>query len=405
MDFSIPIITFFLLHFLVLVSLVYTINCSEISNHQLVNQTFQQEEKIYKLKKMIATRLQQINKPAVKTIQSPDGDIIDCVLTHEQLAFDHPLLKGQKLLDPPETLIEHNQIGNSSDVFQLWSLSGESCPEGTIPIRRITEQDMLRAGSIRKFGKKYADRSKHEHAIVSVEGDGYTGAKASLNVWAPKVESRYEFSLAQIWMGSKDSETIEAGWQVCRTIYGDDRPRLFIYYTVDNYGTGCYNLKCSGFVQTNRKIVLGGSIAPISVYNGRQFDITLKIEQHAKTGDWWLVFGNGNIVGYWPASLFRELKGEAYYAHFGGEVLNLRSRGSHTTTQMGSGHFDTEGYGKAAYIRNIQVAVNSPSIWIDLPEPEYTMEKENCYALKGRYSKGWGNYIYFGGPGKNEDCP
>ncbi|KAK2407876.1 hypothetical protein P8452_69826 [Trifolium repens] len=354
---------------------------------------------------MIATRLQQINKPAVKTIQSPDGDIIDCVLTHEQLAFDHPLLKGQKLLDPPETLIEHNQIGNSSDVFQLWSLSGESCPEGTIPIRRITEQDMLRAGSIRKFGKKYADRSKHEHAIVSVEGDGYTGAKASLNVWAPKVESRYEFSLAQIWMGSKDSETIEAGWQVCRTIYGDDRPRLFIYYTVDNYGTGCYNLKCSGFVQTNRKIVLGGSIAPISVYNGRQFDITLKIEQHAKTGDWWLVFGNGNIVGYWPASLFRELKGEAYYAHFGGEVLNLRSRGSHTTTQMGSGHFDTEGYGKAAYIRNIQVAVNSPSIWIDLPEPEYTMEKENCYALKGRYSKGWGNYIYFGGPGKNEDCP
>jgi hypothetical protein len=69
MDFSIPIITFFLLHFLVLVSLVYTINCSEISNHQLVNQTFQQEEKIYKLKKMIATRLQQINKPAVKTIQ------------------------------------------------------------------------------------------------------------------------------------------------------------------------------------------------------------------------------------------------------------------------------------------------------------------------------------------------
>jgi hypothetical protein len=30
--------------------------------------------------------------------QSPDGDIIDCVLTHKQLAFDHPLLKGQKPL-------------------------------------------------------------------------------------------------------------------------------------------------------------------------------------------------------------------------------------------------------------------------------------------------------------------
>jgi ligand-binding sensor protein len=69
MDFSIPIIITLLLHFLVLVSLVYPINCSETRNHQLVNQTFQQEEKFYKLKKLIATRLQQINKPAVKTIQ------------------------------------------------------------------------------------------------------------------------------------------------------------------------------------------------------------------------------------------------------------------------------------------------------------------------------------------------
>jgi hypothetical protein len=31
-------------------------------------------------------------------LQSPDGDLIDCVLSHLQPAFDHPLLKGQKLL-------------------------------------------------------------------------------------------------------------------------------------------------------------------------------------------------------------------------------------------------------------------------------------------------------------------
>ena len=44
-----------------------------------------------------------------------------------------------------------------SDIFQLWSLSGESCPEGTIPIRRVTEQDLLRANSINKFGRKHVD--------------------------------------------------------------------------------------------------------------------------------------------------------------------------------------------------------------------------------------------------------
>lgn len=31
-------------------------------------------------------------------MQSPDGDLIDCVLSHLQPAFDHPQLKGMKPL-------------------------------------------------------------------------------------------------------------------------------------------------------------------------------------------------------------------------------------------------------------------------------------------------------------------
>jgi len=31
-------------------------------------------------------------------LQSPDGDVIDCVPSHLQPAFDHPDLKGQKPL-------------------------------------------------------------------------------------------------------------------------------------------------------------------------------------------------------------------------------------------------------------------------------------------------------------------
>jgi len=31
-------------------------------------------------------------------LQSPDGDLIDCVLSHQQPAFDHPQLKGQRPL-------------------------------------------------------------------------------------------------------------------------------------------------------------------------------------------------------------------------------------------------------------------------------------------------------------------
>jgi hypothetical protein len=52
-------------------------------------------------------------------------------------------------------------MDNLSDIFQLWNLAGESCPAGTIPIRRIREQDLLRAGSISRFGRKIADENKH----------------------------------------------------------------------------------------------------------------------------------------------------------------------------------------------------------------------------------------------------
>ena len=76
--------------------------------------------------------------------------------------FSHTYIYIQ---NPPERSIGHNQINNLSDIFQLWSLSGESCPEGTIPIRRTTEQEILRVDSVSRFGRKDADHSKQEVCI------------------------------------------------------------------------------------------------------------------------------------------------------------------------------------------------------------------------------------------------
>jgi hypothetical protein len=39
---------------------------------------------------------------------------------------------------------------------------------------------------------------------------------------------------------------------------------------------------------------------------------------------------------------------------WGGEIYNKGQGGHHTSTQMGSGQFPSEGYGKASYFRNIQ---------------------------------------------------
>ncbi|KAH1046674.1 hypothetical protein J1N35_037458, partial [Gossypium stocksii] len=160
---------------------------------------------------------------------SPDGDVIDCVLSHLQPAFDHPALQGQKphfvQEDPSERPkdYKYTEAVAESESFQLWADSGESCPEGTVPIRRTRQKDILRGCSITRYGRRHVRRdltgSGHEHAVAFVKGDEYYGAKASLNVWAPRVSNGYEFSLSQIWVISgsfgNDLNTIEAGWQAC----------------------------------------------------------------------------------------------------------------------------------------------------------------------------------------------
>ncbi|KAL5063401.1 hypothetical protein RYX36_025138 [Vicia faba] len=397
-----------LLHIFIVVSFVSTINSLETPNQESINQTLRSEQELQNLKKTIATRLRQINKPGVKTIQVPNGDIIDCVLIHKQLAFDHPLLKGQKPMDLPKSLREHNQFDNMSD-FQLWSLSGESCPEGTVPIRRVTEQDILRAHSINSFGTKAGNRFLHEHAVALVEKDEFFGAQATFNVWSPYLESQNEFSLSQMWLVSgtfgKDLNSIEVGWHVYPRLYGDNRPRFFIYWTADAYqSTGCHNLLCPGFVHTNKNFPIGAELPKHSTYTGQQFSITFKISKDKNTGNWLLEDGAGNLIGYWPAPLFTRLKYHADEVHFGGEIVNAKSRGSHTSTAMGSGHFPEEGFGKAAFIRNMQV-IDSDNNLISLANPTYLASNPNCYSIQGKSSPNWGNHIYYGGPGKSEKCP
>ncbi|PKA55160.1 hypothetical protein AXF42_Ash003797 [Apostasia shenzhenica] len=391
---------------------------------------------------MIKAQLKSLNKPSVKTIQSPDGDVIDCVPSHLQPAFDHPKLKGQKPLETPERPKGQEANGEPPEEVQTWRSSGEQCPEGTVAIRRTTEKDILRASLLGKFGRKPvakvrrdASGSGHEHAVAYANGE-YYGAKASLSVWSPRVQTPSEFSLSQIWVISGsfggDLNTIEAGWQarirnftsnlrdqnlkfstnkvmklsqVSPQLYGDSHPRFFTYWTTDSYQeTGCYNLLCSGFVQTTNKIAIGAAISPISQYGHGQFDITLLVWKDPKHGHWWLEFGSGLLVGYWPSSIFSHLGGHASMVQFGGEVVNTRISGFHSSTQMGSGRFAGEGFRRAAYFRNLEVVDWGNSL-IPLSNLHILADHPTCYDIRGGVNAIWGNYFYYGGPGRNIKCP
>ena len=58
----------------------------------------------------------------------------------------------------PEGLYDENKVAKSDPnkeqkITQLWHINGK-CPENTIPIRRTSKGDILRASSMKRFGKK-----------------------------------------------------------------------------------------------------------------------------------------------------------------------------------------------------------------------------------------------------------
>lgn len=229
------------------------------------------------------------------------------------------------------------------------------------------------------------------------------GGDSVLNVWRPD-PSPGVFSLSQHWYvgGSEGStQTVEGGWQVMPGFYNTNDPVLFIYFTPDNYKSGCYNLTCSGFVQVDNSWVLGGTLTPVSTDGGTQYII--RMQWQLFQGNWWLfVQGSGSYiaVGYYPGTLFGtgQMATNAQYVKYGGET---DSDNSGNAGQMGSGAFASAGWTHAAYQRTIfYIDTTLTSHWTNLSANQPT---SSCFTIDMHNNAGgsWATYFFFGGP----KCP
>jgi PKD repeat protein len=378
----------------------------------------------------------------VESFALPSGDQVRCVEISSQrslAASGRPLQLAPGTLPAGDAVTAPRRPGHSMDrPGAEFGLDGtrdaagneRACPAQSFPklIPRLENLYHFRRleDLFQKTPGESGGRSANPNAPVGLVRDSLTaavheyahayqwvnntGMSADFNLWSPTVELSSEFSLSQLWVArglttDNSLQTAETGWQNYQQKYGDSRSRLFAYYTTSNYqtGTGCYNLDCTGFVQTDSTVILGGGWTSYSTQGGAQYDISLAyFRDQSPPYNWWLRY-QGTWVGYYPNSLFASQGIANYSDHidFGGEIVNNQTGGLHTTTDMGSGRFPSEGFGAAAYSKRIQYWDTS-STQFNATGLNRNVTNASYYdlSLGSSTDSNWLRYFYFGGPGR-----
>jgi hypothetical protein len=344
-----------------------------------------------------------------------DSHYFDCVPVEQQAAFR---LSGQEQIATPppaphpgeqtgaDSPIPASQIGPNNQFDRFGNST--RCEDRTIPMRRITLEDMTRFETLRGFLAKGRDGAGHfSDPNAPQPGDGYVhryaytqqnvnnlGGNSNLNLWSPYVNTGKggeTMSLSQEWyVGGTPTQTAEVGWQNQPDTWGSEDSVLFIYWTADDYNnTGCYNLDCGAFVQTNNNWYFGSGFTNYSTLGGAQY--YFQAQYFLSGGNWWLALG-GQWVGYYPASIYGggQMSHHAQIIQYGGEVAALTY-----WPPMGSGDWASKGSKYAAYQNDIwYYDTKSVEWWAGL-----TLKQPSPKCFKDAFLTYAPTSFYFGGPG------
>jgi hypothetical protein len=232
-----------------------------------------------------------------------------------------------------------------------------------------------------------------------------------MNQFHPKVEdnsfSLIEFAVfcpaegtAQEMVGVAISVDRQNGFGIDHYKLPDDDPRLHIEYArpVNGQAKYVWDGMDATFIANPIRRHHPGQKVPVSVMDGMQVEHLMGIFQ-SPTGDWWIMY-NGELLGYYPASLLTMLNSGACASAWYGEVYN-DTPGKAVLTEMGSGRFPEAGKFKRAYVREPKYY---DFLWKQV-EPQdlvsMTPYKPLCYDR----SPLTGGVLGIGGPGSfNPSC-
>ncbi|KAL6348862.1 hypothetical protein AAG906_033518 [Vitis piasezkii] len=235
---------------------------------------------------------------------------------------EHPKMRPTS---PPRRVSPEKEVSKLDYKHVKIGLEGGGCPMGTVPIRRTTKDDLIRA---KLYSEMHASKinpltdeepGKHFAVARTFENMDYDGVGAMLSVW------------------NLPAESLEAGWTVNPGLYGgDNRTRMYIY---TNAGQAhCFNTQC-GYIQAS---------------------IDIPVDMDTINLNWYLKYDdNRTVIGWWPSQIFTNLGSTATGAEWGGEVFsppNVPSPG------MGSGHMIKLDTNYDAFCAQANIVVNNTII-------------------------------------------
>ncbi|XP_042404724.1 uncharacterized protein LOC121994907 [Zingiber officinale] len=259
--------------------------------------------------KELQIQLKSLNKPYVKSFKDEYGITFDCVDIYKQPAFDHPLLKNHTLQIKSTSFLKSMNKNLSSETVKL----PRRCPQGTVLIRRTTREDLIRAKQIqrtKRIGLQEDTVSVQAYTVgVSFSSwnrpEKFYGISADLDVYQLSgiLDSQTSATQMIISKGERGPLTfhnvLQAGFHVHHEVEGDNFTHFFTYWTSDGYqSTGCFNIHCSGFVQTSEKLTPG------LVYTLR--NLALSIYRDRKTSNW-MLYNDQEPIGYWPKEILNNM--------------------------------------------------------------------------------------------------